>query len=80
MEIVMGAYDQIQAEASNINLDLGEIRYPAFQSRASFTHLVTGVSRQKGTRETLFNGRYTWRMERRDEEWIIVEITFEKTT
>jgi len=80
MEIVMGAYDQIQAEASNINLDLGEIRYPAFQSRASFSHLVTGVSRQKGTRETLFNGRYTWRMERRDEEWIIVEITFEKTT
>jgi serine/threonine-protein kinase len=78
MEAVMAVYDQIQASASNINLDLRETRYPTYQTRVGFSHFVTGVARQKGVRETLFNGRYTWRLELRGEDWIIAEITFEK--
>jgi hypothetical protein len=55
------------------------MQYPSYRARAVFAHLVTGISRQKGSREILFNGRYTWRLERRDDDWIIAEITFEKT-
>jgi len=79
MDVVMGAYDQIQAAASNITLDLKEMRYPNYRARASFVHQVSGVSRQKGTRETLFDGRYIWRLERRDETWIILDISYDTT-
>ncbi|MBM3312457.1 MAG: TonB family protein, partial [Candidatus Aminicenantes bacterium] len=79
MEVVLAAYDQIQATASNLTLDLKELRYPTYRARATFGHLVSGLSRQKGVRETLFNGRYTWRLELRSEAWVILDIAFESS-
>jgi protein TonB len=79
MEVVMAAYDQIQATSSNLTLDLKELRYPTYRARATFGHSVSGLSRQKGVRETLFTGRYTWRLELRSDSWTIIDIAFEST-
>jgi hypothetical protein len=78
LEAIMAAYGVIQATALNISLDLREMRYPTFRARVAFDHVVSGVSRQKGVRETLFNGRYTWQLELRNDAWVILEITYQK--
>jgi len=77
IDALMAAYDQIQATAANINLDLKEMRYPNYRARVSFVHQVTGVSKQKGVRDTLFDGRYIWRLELQKDSWIILDIAYE---
>jgi hypothetical protein len=39
--------------------------------------MMTGISRTKGIREVMFEGRYAWTLERGENDWLIVNISVE---
>jgi hypothetical protein len=50
-----------------------------YEARASFNHILTGISRSSQTREVLFEGTISWIMEKRDDSWRIREIGYSTT-
>jgi len=77
LQTMMTAYRDVQVSASNLNLDFKTARYPAYRTRAAFSQIMTGIPTAKNIREVMFEGRYVWTLERRGEEWIIVELAVE---
>jgi TonB family protein len=77
LEMMMHAYRDIQISVSNLTLDFKESRFPGFRIRAVFSQMMTGISRTKGIREVMFEGRYAWTLERGENDWLIVNISVE---
>jgi len=69
-EIVNSLYEQFRARASQII-----IRFPAKnKAEVRFTNITTGIMKSEGKRRVVFEGIYVWSMERRGDDWSIVNI------
>jgi TonB family protein len=77
LETMMSAYRDIQIAVSKLNLDFQMARYPVFSTRAIFSQVMTGISVAKGNRGLMFDGRYSWVLERRDGDWVITGVKVE---
>jgi len=77
LEMMMSAARDLQVSVSGLNLDFQMARYPEFQVRAVFSQILTGIPSAKVYREVLFEGRYSWILERRDNDWIITVVRVE---
>ncbi|MFA9453419.1 MAG: hypothetical protein ACERK6_05825, partial [Candidatus Aminicenantaceae bacterium] len=44
----------------------------------TFFKIVQGVSRAEGIRKEVFNGEVTWRLVKRDQNWVILDYTTRK--
>jgi len=77
VEMMMNTYRDIQISVSSLTLDFKESRFPSFRIRAVFSQMMTGVSRAKGVRDVMFEGRYAWTLERLENVWLIVNIAVE---
>jgi len=79
LEAMIGGYSQIQATAMNIDVDFLEKRHPVYKAQATFSHIITGLSTQKGIRKVLFEGESIWKLEKKGMDWIIAEISYKKS-
>jgi hypothetical protein len=77
LEMLMNTYRDIQVNVSGLNLDFQMARYPDFQTRAVFSQVMTGIPASKMYREVMFEGRYSWILERRETGWVIVAVKVE---
>jgi serine/threonine protein kinase len=78
-ETTLKLYDDFQALASNVKSDVRLAADNRYQAQVSFSHILTGVSRSKQTREVLFEGTITWNMEKRDNMWRILEVGYSES-
>ncbi|MCX6565616.1 MAG: TonB family protein [Candidatus Aminicenantes bacterium] len=77
LETMMSAYRDIKIAVSKLNLDFQMARYPEFSTRAIFSQVMTGISVAKGARGLMFDGRYSWTLERRSNDWVITGVKVE---
>jgi TonB family protein len=77
LEAMANAVRDIQVTVSDLNLEFQTARYPDFQTRAVFSQVMTGIPSAKLYREVLFEGRYAWVLERRENDWVIVSVGVE---
>jgi TonB family protein len=77
LEMMTSAAREVQITVSNLNLDFQMARYPEFQTRAVFSQVMTGIPSSKLYREVMFEGRYSWILERRENDWVIVAVKVE---
>jgi hypothetical protein len=75
-ELVFELYDDLRASASNVTINFKETRYESAQADISFTHILTGVARETGTRQVIFEGIYQWSLGRRGDSWTITDIVY----
>lgn len=75
-ETTLKLYDDFQAMVSNVEIDIRTVEDGRYEARVSFSHILTGISRSKQTREVLFEGTISWTMEKRDDRWRINEIGY----
>jgi len=74
-EIISTTYQGIQASASGLEVNVKEAKFDDTQADAVFTQVMTGVSREKGTRQVLFEGKMRWTLVNPGSGWRISEIT-----
>jgi len=74
-EIISAAYQNIQASAAGLDVSLKDTKFDNYKSEAAFTQVMTGVSREKGTRQILFEGKMRWTLINLGSGWRISEIT-----
>lgn len=77
LEMMTSAYLDIQIAISNLKLDFQAARHPTYATRAVFAQVMTGLSAAKGSRMLMFDGRYSWILERRGGEWTITSVKVE---
>ena len=74
-EAIVSTYDNLQVSATN--LDVGRVRESAFdryEAEATFSQVMTGMVRDKGTRQILFEGRIRWTLVNSGGGWRISEV------
>jgi len=71
-KLFLEPYDSFQSMASKITIRFEGIS----QAEVSFVHIITGVSKKDGKRKELFRGILKWDMEKQDENWKILDISF----
>ncbi len=75
-EAIVSTYDSLQVSATN--LEVGRVKETAFdryETEASFAQVMTGMVRDKGTRQILFEGRIRWSLVNSGGGWRISEVT-----
>ena len=77
LDMMMRAYRDIQIAISKLTLDFQSTRHPLYTTRAVFAQVMTGIAPAKGTRNLMFDGRYSWMLERRDGDWVITAVRVE---
>ena len=77
LDMMMRAYRDIQIAVSKLTLDFKTARYPLFSTRAIFSQAMTGISAAKGARGLMFDGRYSWALERQNNDWVITAVKVE---
>jgi len=77
LDMMMRAYRDIQIAISKLTLDFQSTRHPLYTTRAVFAQVMTGIAPAKGTRNLMFDGRYSWMLERRDGDWVITSVRVE---
>ncbi len=70
-------YDKFNGTVGEVKLATRSAQYPRFRTRISFPHTITGRKRSNWKNETIFQGVYTWTMEKEGSRWIIAEMSFE---
>ncbi len=70
-------YDKFNGTVGEVKLDSRNAQYPRFAVRASFPHTITGRKRSNWKNETIFQGVYTWTLEKDGGRWIISGLNFE---
>ncbi len=70
-------YDKFSGIIGEVKLDSRNAQYPRFTVRASFPHTITGRKRSNWKNETIFQGVYTWTLEKDGSRWIISGLNFE---
>jgi len=71
VELINHLYDDFKSVASDITLRFGEIN----QVEVHFSNITTGVLKQDGRRLVIFEGVYTWNLEKQNDSWKIVRIS-----
>ncbi|MBN1938309.1 MAG: TonB family protein, partial [Candidatus Aminicenantes bacterium] len=77
LEAMAKAVRDVQVAVSKLNLDFQMAEYPDFRTRVVFSQVMTGIPSSKLYREVLFEGRYAWVLERRENGWVIVSVRVE---
>ncbi|MCX6559127.1 MAG: protein kinase [Candidatus Aminicenantes bacterium] len=77
LELMDKVYDKLEGAAGDLKLDTRSAQSPRFIVRASFPHTITGRTRSNWKRETIFQGSYTWTLEKDGPRWIISDLAFE---
>jgi serine/threonine protein kinase len=75
-EAIASTYENLQV--SGTNLDVGRVKESAFdryETEATFAQVMTGMVRDRGTREILFEGKIRWTLVNSGGGWRISEIT-----
>lgn len=70
-ELLSTLYDSIQSVASNINIQFKEIN----KAETTFSLVMIGVSKKDKKKQVIFEGTFTWDMEKPGENWKIVSIS-----
>jgi tRNA A-37 threonylcarbamoyl transferase component Bud32 len=70
-------YDKFTGTVGEVKLATRSAQYPRFRARASFPHTITGRKRSNWKNETIFQGVYTWILEKEGSRWIIADLSFE---
>lgn len=63
-------YNNIHSTVSNINIQLPGLN----QALASFSHVISGISKADKRKLTLFEGIFRWTLEKRGASWKIIDI------
>ncbi|OGD26481.1 MAG: hypothetical protein A2Y56_13460 [Candidatus Aminicenantes bacterium RBG_13_63_10] len=74
-EIIAATFQGIQVSVSGLEVNVKEAKFDDTQADAVFTQVMTGVSREKGTRQVLFEGKMRWTLVNPGSGWRISEIT-----
>jgi len=77
LDMTMRAYRDIQIAITKLTLDFQSTRHPLYTTRAVFAQVMTGIAAAKGTRNLMFDGRYSWILERREGDWVITSVRVE---
>ena len=67
-ELISTLYDSLQSVASNINIKFKGIN----KAEVTFSHIMIGVSKKEKRKQVLFEGTFTWDMEKQGDSWKIV--------
>ncbi len=70
-ELLSILYDNIQSVASNINIQFKEIN----KADTTFSLVMVGVSKKDKKKQMIFEGTFTWDMEKPGDNWKIVSIS-----
>ena len=70
IESMSRSYDELQAEASNINVQFKRINL----TEVSFFQRISGMSREDGRRKVVFEGNVRWEMRKRGNIWKIIRV------
>ena len=70
-ELLSILYDSIQSVASNINIQFKEIN----KADTTFSLIMIGVSKKDKKKQMIFEGTFTWDMEKPGDNWKIVSIS-----
>jgi hypothetical protein len=76
-EMILRLYDGLQALASQVKTDVNRSADGRLKAEVRFVQIMTGLSTVKKTREVLFEGTIIWKMEKRDRDWKILNITYQ---
>ncbi len=74
-EVISATYDDIQISGSNLDVSAKESQFDRYEAEAAFTQVMTGMSKNKGTRQILFEGKMRWSLINSGGDWRISEIT-----
>jgi serine/threonine protein kinase len=74
-ELLSTLYDSLQSVASNINIQFKEIN----KAEVSFSLVMIGISKKDKRKQVLFEGTFTWDMEKPTDSWKIVGINSRST-
>jgi tetratricopeptide (TPR) repeat protein len=74
-EIISAAFQNIQASASGLEVSIKDTKFDNYKAEAAFTQVMTGISREKGTRQILFEGKMRWTLINLGSGWRISEMT-----
>jgi len=74
-ELLSSLYDSIQSVASNINIQFKEIN----KAETTFSLVMIGVSKKDKKKQVIFEGTFTWNMEKPGDNWKIVSISSRST-
>jgi tetratricopeptide (TPR) repeat protein/tRNA A-37 threonylcarbamoyl transferase component Bud32 len=74
-EVITTAYRDLQVRGSGLEVEVTDSRFDRYAATAEFNQVMTGISREKGTRQILFEGRIRWGLVNTGSGWRISEIT-----
>ncbi len=74
-ELLSTLYDSLQSAASNINIQFKEIN----KAEVSFSLVMIGMSKKDKRKQVIFEGTFTWEMEKPADSWTIVGISSRST-
>ena len=74
-EVIASTFQNIQVSASGLEVDLTDVKFDHYLSEATFSQVMTGLSREKGTRQVLFEGKVHWSLMNVGSGWRISEMT-----
>jgi hypothetical protein len=75
--MILKLYDDLQALASQVKADVNPSADGRLKAEVRFAQIMTAVSAAKKTREVLFEGTIIWKMEKTDQGWKILNITYQ---
>ena len=75
--VLLKLYESLQAQASQVEMDIGPASDGELGAEVRFTQIMTGVSTARRIREVLFEGKIIWKMEKKDGKWKILNITYQ---
>jgi tetratricopeptide (TPR) repeat protein/tRNA A-37 threonylcarbamoyl transferase component Bud32 len=74
-ELLSTLYDSLQSVASNINIQFEEMN----KAEVSFSLVMIGVSKKDKRKQVIFEGTFTWDMEKPADSWKIAGISSRST-
>jgi len=75
-ELLFNIYDNFEANAFNVSSDVKTKKLGHYEAEVSFGHIMIGVSLAKGTKEVLYEGIFMWKMEKKGDDWKIIDISY----
>jgi len=70
-ELIVNLYDSFKSVASNISIQLSEDN----KAEVNFSNIIIGVLKKEGRKQVIFEGIYSWNMEKLDASWKILKIS-----
>lgn len=77
IELLLETADNFQAAASDIKINVINVSDNSASADVSFVHIIIGLKKAEGTRKVLFEGIYRWRMEKKNDVWMITDFNYE---